>query len=570
MRRTQYFSAILLGALGCLLAVQPAFAQCRAELAELDRLLESGELNERQVGIVEGMRQSAAYLCSAGQEAKVREMLESVDSILNAPGIGSPMPSVSGRSGKTRGKPDRADDRRAQTTARPAAVSPAASDNGQWVDRPEDMLQFWYRDIDRLRDKVRILYSTSPSLEQGRSGTWTANVYVVEITADGKPVQHRVDSRQSLDIVTAALRRGHNQVFAQRHVDGAQEPDRLELWSMPQGNVLSSVAIPAPRSRDGLRPSWSEFRTATFDGNVVFTAVAYEGGRSETPVSTAALMEVSPQGAIVGQAERRLENSKQQFRHWFPAHSGGAGAALDITRLDEQGLSDLIDSPIHREIAGRKMRAVVRSETRLALTDADTSSMALGPALERDLMWVGDMSIPGDLSASQQLAQNREQMLMMARTEIAAGARRHIRLIKPTADGYGMLLRVVGDRRIEPDSNGRHFVEVTAQGEKRSVFLKPAADELGVKFEQFAAADDGTVYLFGDGRSRSGRYDGVILPVLADGELGSAIPVAVPDSVAIDAMISHGSGVWLVGHGMSNTLGKVALWVGGVDPVQGQ
>ncbi len=38
---------------------------------------------------------------------------------------------------------------------------------GQWVDRPDEMAQFWLQDMDRLDNSARILYSTSPSLEQG-------------------------------------------------------------------------------------------------------------------------------------------------------------------------------------------------------------------------------------------------------------------------------------------------------------------------------------------------------------------------------------------------------------------
>ncbi|MDZ7783832.1 MAG: hypothetical protein U5K56_13150 [Halioglobus sp.] len=199
------------------------------------------------------------------------------------------------------------------------------------------------------------------------------------------------------EIVTAALRRGHNQVVAQRHVDGREKPDRLELWSVPRGDVLASNDVPAPRGPDGSRWSWSEFRTATLDGNVIFTAVMSEGGRSDEPMSTAAWMEVSPEGGIVG----RAQSARGKFETTVPAlvsgPYGGAGTALAITRLDDQGLSDLIESLSTAQIGGREMRAVVRSETRLA-ERPDTGSVKLGPALERNLMWVGEMSVSKDLS----------------------------------------------------------------------------------------------------------------------------------------------------------------------------
>ncbi len=231
-------------AMGAILGAAPAKAACEAELAELDRRLEDPKLTDKQRQIVQGMRQSADYLCSAGQEADIRRMLERLDAMLNAPGIGSPLP------GQTRARPASSERR---TESAPATSVVEASGRGQRIDRPEDMFQYWYQDVDHMGDTLRVLYTTSPSLEQGQAGPWTANVYVVEVSADGEATQHRLYSKEELETVTMALLPGEDRTLVQMRALGPGKPERLEVWSVPEGNVLSSAEIPSRLGPDDRR-----------------------------------------------------------------------------------------------------------------------------------------------------------------------------------------------------------------------------------------------------------------------------------------------------------------------------
>ena len=80
------------------------------------------------------------------------------------------------------------------------------------VERPDVMEQYFLSDVDRLGDRVRVLYHTLPSLEQQTRDDWTVNVYVAELHPDGSVKQRRVagDQRRYGALL---LRRGHDEVF---------------------------------------------------------------------------------------------------------------------------------------------------------------------------------------------------------------------------------------------------------------------------------------------------------------------------------------------------------------------
>ncbi|MGD8358704.1 MAG: hypothetical protein PVG42_11660, partial [Lysobacterales bacterium] len=553
MSRYSVLAAFTISLLCCGLAVT-AHAACEKEMAALDQRLESGDLNAKQREIVDGVRQSAGYLCNSGQEAQVREMLENLDAMLNAPGIGAPLPQRPTLTPSTSTAKD-------GTAAGEWPVKSGVSGSGQWIDRPEDMMVYWYKDTDYSNGQLRVLYRTSPSLEQGQSDAWTANVYVVEIDANGNPRQHHLYSRKALETVTMGLLPGEDKVLVQTRALGSGDSPGLQVWSVPGGNVLSNAEIPSANGKRDERWDWGGFKTISTDGNAVFTVTQFTGRRADPPVSIAAWMEVSPDGHIVGRGQNRLENARQAIRFAFPAHTGGAGLALDVSAIDDSGIDGLLDEPFEEEIGGREIRGVLGREMRLVVTGRDTSDAKFGPDLERDLIWRGEMGIPSDLPSAERMQQNQQQMRVMAETEIRAGARRHVRIIKPTTSGYGVLMRVTGNRNIPESQNGRHFTEVTLDGRARHVFLDPIGDELKVRFEDFAAGADDTIYLFADGRGRRGDYDAIVLPVTKGGETGAAIPVEVPDQVEIDQVHGAPSGLWLVGHGMNDALGKVCLWV---------
>ncbi|WP_405231123.1 hypothetical protein [Lentisalinibacter salinarum] len=524
-----------------------ALAACEAELAEIDRMLENPDLNEMQVNILEGIRQSAPYLCESGQEERVRQMLEHSDALLKSV-EGMPEQLEAAKMQKQRQREKEA------AIGEPPITTAGAE---RIFDRPEDMFQYWYKDVDRYGDGIRVLYATSPSLEQGRSGDWTVNVYAVEALSNGTFSQHRLYSKQAYEHTAMGLRPGRDEILIQRSRESPEQPDRLQRWSIPEGRVLSSVEIPSPYEP---RWNWSEFRGVTLDGNVFFTTTQYDRNRGGgKPHSTAAWFEFSPDGRVVGKGRRDLENARQQIRHWFPAHTGGVAMTLDTVGKGDRGLSEVLDESYPGEIGGREIEGVVSGELRVAVTGDDSSSIDLSPALERDIMWIGEMSADRDLPGAEQMRQSREQMTFMRNTEVKAGARQNLRVIKPTPAGYGALVRKMSGRD-SPD-NGLHFLEVTTEGVRRQFHVQPLAERYEVKFENFAATADGRIYLFGRTRNRRAEADAMIVVLNGSTEDARAVSIVVPDGAEFDEIVADGSGLWIAGHVMSDSLGAPTLWL---------
>lgn len=524
-----------------------ALAACDDELATLNRMLENPDLNEMQVQILEGMKQSAPYLCDSGQEERVRQMIEQADALLESV---EGLPAQIEASKKQRRPP-----RETEASSEEPPITTAGAE--RVFDRPDDMFQYWYKDIDRHGDGIRVLYSTSPSLEQGRSDNWTVNVYVVEASPDGAFSQHRLYSKQAYEHTAMALRPGRDEILIQRNRETPGQPDRLQRWSIPEGRVLSSAEIPSPYEP---RWNWSEFRGVTLDGNVFFTTTQYDRNRGGgVPQSTAAWFEFSPDGRVVGKGRRDLDNARQQIRHWFPAHTGGVAMTLDTVGKGERGLSDVLDESYPAEIAGREIEGVVSGELRIAVSGDDASSIDLSPALERDIMWIGEMSADRDLPGAEQMRQSREQMALMDKTEIEAGARQNLRVIKPTPDGYGVLVRKLAGS--DAPDNGLHFLEMTTEGVHRHFHVQPLSDRYDVKFENFATSDDGRVYLFGRTRSRGAKADALVVILNGSTEDVRVASIAIPDGADFDEILADESGLWIAGHVMNDSLGAPTLWL---------
>lgn len=549
MQRTTTSVLLLLLAAG--LTSQPAYAACEEELAELDRRLENPDLNEMQVQILRGMRQSAPYLCQSGQEARVREMLEQADSLMQSV---ENLPTQIEASRERQREPRR----REPATEEPPITTAGAE---HIFDRPEDMFQYWFKDIDRHHGAIRVLYRTSPSLPQGRTDNWTVNVYVVEATADGAIAQHRLYSRQAYEHTAMALRPGRDEVLIQKNRETPQQEDMLQVWSIPEGRIVSSVRIPSPYES---RWNWSEFRDVTLDGNVFFTTTQYDRNRGGgVPESTAAWFELSPDGRVVGKGRRDLENARQQIRHWFPAHTGGVAMTLDTVGKGKRGLSDVLDESYPYKIAGREIEGVIGGELRVAVSDADASSIELSPALERTITWIGEMSADRELPGAEQMRQSQEQMAFMRRTELEAGASQSLQVIKPTATGYGALVRRLSGR--DAPDHGLHFIEVTTDGVHRHLHLQPLADRYETKFENFATTDGGRIYLFGRTRNRHAQADARVVIVEHDVDDADAVSITVPDGTGFDDVIADEHGLWIAGHVMNDSIGAPALWLRHVE-----
>lgn len=435
-----------------------------------------------------------------------------------------------------------------------------------WVQRPDDMVVYWFHDVEHYDDRVRILYSTTPSLQQGQADPegWRTNVYVVEARADGSVDQRRIFSRNE-HIVALLLRRSHDQVFALRAPVRKGEPQKLELWSTRDGSVSSSEPAPHLPGTRGAGSTDLTQSTPTDDGNLFITSV----GRGGALLSW---YKFSPEGTILGRGEYTLESARLQTGGWFPAHDGGIGLSvqLSLARGAERLATD-IDAPVTRIVGGRTLEANVAAETRAMTFDGEGRQRWRSPALERQLMWGGQMQIPNDLPPEENMRQLQEQMRTTESAEIDLGARRTlVELsrykrntdgIKQVPGGYGVLATTVANRRLEPPAHGPYYLEISQEGGLlREIYLGAIAEELEAKFQDFVMDEDGLL-LAGSRRARG--VETQVTRVTPDGELLWSQALEAPTN--IDGIAGADPNVWVFGHSGQGPSAKTLLWLEQVE-----
>lgn len=435
-----------------------------------------------------------------------------------------------------------------------------------WVERPDEMVVFWLHDVDQHGDRVRILYSTTPSLQQGQADPegWRTNVYIVEAHADGSVDQRRIASRHE-HLAALLLRRGHDQVFALRRPEKKREPQRLELWSTIDGSVSSSEEAP---HLPGTRGSASTDLAGIFptnDGNFFLTP-------GTGNAATVSWYKLAPDGTVLGRGDYSHEGARIQVGGWFPASEGGIGLSAQLTvARGEKALTTDIDTPVTRSIGSRTLEARVASETRLLVFDGDGPYRWRSPALERGLMWGGQMQVPSDLEPAESMRQLQQQMSVIERTEIDLGARRTVAeqgrsrynmdRIKQVPGGYGLLATTVANRRLEPPAHGPSYLEIGEDGKlRREIYLGAVADELKAEFHDFLADRDGLL-LAGSRRARGVQTHAT--RVSPDGKLLWSRVLEAPAD--IDGVAGAGANVWVFGHSGQGPSAKTLLWLEQVE-----
>ncbi len=450
------------------------------------------------------------------------------------------------------------------------AAPTAHSVGAQVIDRPERMTRFAIWDADLLDDRARILYATGPSLDQLGLPDWQQYVYVVETARDGQATQSLVTSRQAQDHAALALRRGHNELLFERHIDRPGELAALELWSIPGAKLVSAHSVPNPVWPDGERCDWGAFRLATRDGNVLYSSSKKTDADGQ---SMLAWFEAAPDGGIVGQGSTVRADSSI-VENWFETSNGGGGLIIRVAENGATGIASRIATPIEREIAGRRIHAVVASEKRLLVTTDDERGAWESAALERQLLWGGEMAIPQDLPAAQRLLQGQRQIQLMQavadeydvnRTvdSLDVGLKR-IEMIKPMRAGYAVLASVITDRGLDPPIHGQHLLLVGDTGIVRETHLNQLAEAMDIEFTLLAVSPRDEVYLLGSAAGRGERA--YVVRLNEDGE-PDAYGRASDDrgSIRIDGMLADASGVWLFGHADASDKVVERIWTERID-----
>ena len=440
-------------------------------------------------------------------------------------------------------------------------VSIASVAAADWVPRPEGMHQLWLHDIDVRNGRLRVLYTTSPSLPQGRGDDWSFNVYLVEAGGESGPTQHRIYSGQAERynaLSPLALRRGRDEVVLQIRDDALERG--LETRRLPAGDVLGRAGLP-PGIGSG------PFKGTTAGGNVVWVRV-HTGPDRDRTVGTIEWREVAPDGKIASRGELRRPGARLQVLGTFAPPDGGIGLVMSSASKEGPALAHRQADSVDHSVGDRTITMNVSGETRLLIIGPDGEALRFGPPLAQEVRWSGEKAIPQDLPYEQAMAQNRRQMSLQQQAAADHRARRSLleglkgARIRATPNGYATLVDATVARRLDPPAHGWYFVEVGPDALQREIRLEPLFDELDAEPVDVHVIDEKIHVLAALKRPRGERI-GSVLVLDEHGERISARPVTRGDGqhVELEAMRPGGDGFWIVGTGHDPEAENAAVWI---------
>jgi hypothetical protein len=478
----------------CLLPLG-ALAQggCDKELKEIDRRIATGNYPDYNVQLAKTMRDSMAQMCGMFDEQTLAQMMDGFEDVLP---VKTEEEKLAEREAKGRAaEASRAVRKQAEAErerSRPSSGLENVTRSGRsvasdFIDRNEDMLQFWTWDWDVYKSKARVIYMTQPSRVQYGRPDWTRNVYVVESAPDGQSTQYLITRKQAHERWTVALRRGHDEIILQRLAGQEGSPTTLERWSVSQQKQLSSVTTPIPTFTHSDKVFWPQFMTPTTDGNVFFQS-AYEPQRGQ---STAAWYEASPDGSIVGYGTLPLDGGG--FTNLGAIWTQEGGAALPFIP-----------------------KVTLFPEVRILTIAGDASSVSQTAVVKGD---IASHDIPP----------------------------RTLPTMRSVGNGFIVLTKVVADRSLPVPQHGHWLVWVSGDRVEREVYLNPLAEDLNINIKMFDVADNGEIVLYGDSKEHKGTDYVVLLD--AQGSPKATAAARQPKNGKIEAIVADDSGVWLFGHG---------------------
>ena len=511
--------------------VTQAQGDCGAEIAEIDRRIETGDYAVMNVQIATGIRDSLAGMCSMMDDATLARMMEGIEEVL---------PTRTEEEQRAVKEAKRAVAEASREAREAAEANRPAPDIGigdvdetgtsvasGFVDRSEDMLRLWIWDWDIHNGKARVLYETRPSRVQLGRPDWQTYVYVVETGPEGKSTQRLVTSKQAQENSALALRRGHDEVLLQRRVGAEGTPTTLERWSISQQKLLSSVSVPVVSLPQGEKMTWMPFRGPTSDGNVLFVS-AYS---PQSNRSVAAWYEASPNGTVTGQGTMPIDGGG--FTNLDLVRTGNGGGAMPLMFGAEEEIT--------RRHGSSEVKALIANETRL-LTIGDDGSAKRSAVISRFMM---PMQV--DMSSMRYAAELEHEYLAnrsIARLNVGP---RTMPMIQPVGDSYVILTQITADRSRSQPVHGHWLVWVGNDSIEREVYLNPLAEDLNVNFVTFTTTGNGEIALYGN----SSKHTGSDYIVLLD-KKGSPKATTVakqPKNGKIEGMLADDSGVWLFGQG---------------------
>jgi hypothetical protein len=562
-------SRFMANLVACVLVLPIGFAQaledCSPYVAELDVRIAAAEAAGMDAAFAIDMREQIPQLCAYLDEATLRKMVESVDTMLPfLADMESMAQAAEAAESENRAAAGEAvADRETQVQAAGALPVIGRSLGGGLVDRPDPMHQFGIWDMDLYQGRARIVYHTRPDRVQFASPNWEFVTYVAQVDGLGRVSHDLIDRRQSSDQGGLVLRREKDEVIMhwQRGAEG--ELPALERWSISTRSRLSKVPGPRPLWPDSEMRRDDPFLSATADGNLFYIGTRPEKGSAVE--TTLAWFEASPDGQIISSGA--LARPERMSASWAVESRHGGGAALMMTgATDEQGVVSRLPGPLRREVAGRSIYATVQMEKRLFVVDGRTFWES--PALERMLSWQGELSVPQGLSAGEMLRQSDAQLRVVeeATLEFGAGTTvdslnvglKQVEMIQPLQGGrYAALMTVTTDRGRIPPVHGQYVYVVDRDNVEAFVYLEPLAEAAELKFTVLAVSPTDQIYLVAvpnDGGQKR------IYRISPSGRLEGYVTADAGQAIALEGLVADETGVWAFGRGeMKGIIGE-RLW----------
>ena len=539
----------------CVAVAMPALAlaqpTCEERLAEIDERIASGNYPDQNVQLARTMRQSMAQMCGMFDEQMLEQMMDGFEDVL-------PVKTEEEKLAEREAKRRVADTSRAARNAAKAAQEQARPDSGLdsvagqgrsvasgFVDRSEDMLNFWIWDWDMHEGKARILYTTHPSLEQQGRPDWQTYTYVVEMTPDGGSTQTLVKSKQVFGHAALALRRGHDEILLQRETGPGGSPTFFDRWSISGRKLLSSVPTPAANTPHGNKVSWMPFRGPTSDGNVIFIGTA----ALERYQTAFAWFEASPDGTVLGSGSLKIRGSDSTSLFMIPTNNGGGAFPL---------LFD-VDEEIVRQYGGSEVKANIVQESRILTIGNDASKSRQSAVLSRMLM-----PTQMDMGSMQYMPELEHELMANRSIESLNVGPHAIPMIQPVGEGYVVLARFTGNRSRKIEIHGHWLIWVGSDKIEREVYLNPLSEDLNVNFVTFTVTEADEVILYGNSKDHRGTDYVVLLD--KQGKPKATAAAKQPKNGKIEGMLADGKGVWLYGHGYpTDKFSRFRFWSERID-----
>ncbi|MGB5576122.1 MAG: hypothetical protein WBM88_01795 [Woeseiaceae bacterium] len=557
---------VLSGCLPAAMALDPE--ACQERLKSVDDRIASGKYSAQNVQMAQEMRDSIMQSCALLDEATVGQMLEGFEYLLPTKSEAERQADDDARRAERSEKRDaqraelelkraeRAERERREALVEKPSVSEvlkrpptAKSTFGEFIDRDDGMFYVEIEDWDTQEGKVRVLYSTSPSHLQLRSPDKKTHVYVIEADAKGGVKQYHVTASETLGLLAAGLRRGHDEVVLQWTQPGNDVPPKLEQWDISDQELLSTASSPAL-----YRGRYDQFSLCTSDGNVLFDS----SHTRSNGISSVSWLKVSPDGKEVGRGVHESGANNQMTQDWFHTSNGGGGfVTLELAKTEVGIDSEL--APIVRRIGSGEIKAVVASETRLLVTNGGAIPAWESPAISRTFVWLGLPEVSRTLSMEERMEMTR--IVMEAERDNGGTVSLANDSVTPIGEGYGVLIGNSYRNKEQSPVYGDWLYEYGTDGEVRKTYLNPAAEQLGVDFSMIAAPDEGAVFLYAGAQAGTQPYVVLLDENRQVAAYGKAL---IGQKTATGGIIADKGGVWVLGNGQTDD-GLQHLWLERID-----